>query len=151
MTTHFESLDQVRAAVGTELGTSEWRTVDQDRITRFAEVSEDHQWIHVDAERARDSPFGSTIAHGYLTLSLVSVMMGEIVRFGGVQFAVNYGSNRVRFPAPVKVGSRVRGHATLAAVEEVPGGIQTTISVTVEVEGQTKPALAAEILSRFYT
>ena len=152
MATHFDNLDAVRDAVGRELGASQWRTVDQERINRFAEVTEDHQWIHLDAERAaRESPFGSTIAHGYLTLSLVSVMLGEIAGFGGIKFAVNYGTNKVRFPAPVKVGSRVRGRGTLSAVEEIKGGIQTTITVTVEVEGQDKPACVAEIVSRFYS
>ena len=150
--TTFENLDSVRGAVGTDLGTSEWRTVDQERISRFADVTEDHQWIHLDAERAaRESPFGATIAHGYLTLSLVSVMLGEIVSFGGIKFAVNYGTNKVRFPSPVKVDSRVRGSGVLSAVEEVPGGIQTTVTVTIEVEGQEKPACVAEILSRFYS
>jgi len=152
MATHFDSLDEVRAAVGRELGTSGWLSVDQDRISRFADVTEDHQWIHVDAERAaREGPFGSTVAHGYLTLSLVSRLIGETVSFSGVTFAVNYGTNKVRFPAPVRVGSRIRGRTTLAAVEEIPGGIQTIIAVTVEVEGQDKPGCFAEIVSRFYT
>jgi len=147
--TVFEGVEQVKDAVGRDLGTSEWIEITQDRIDLFAGATGDHQWIHVDPQRAATGPFGGTIAHGYLTLSLSNAFMPEIVEVRGVSMGVNYGTGKVRFPAPVPVGSRIRGSATLTAVEEVAGGIQTTIVMTVEIEGGSKPACVVESISRF--
>ncbi len=147
--TVFEDLDAVQAAVGRHLGYSDWLEITQERIDLFAEATGDHQWIHVDPERAKDGPFGTTIAHGYLTLSLSNLFLPQIVEVRGVSMGVNYGADKVRFPAPVPVGSRVRGGAELAAVTEIPGGVQTTMVVTVEIEGGTKPACVIESISRF--
>ena len=147
----FRSADDVRSAVGEHLGWSDWHAVDQERIDRFADATGDHQWIHVDPERAaRESPFGTTIAHGYLTLSLIPWLMGEVVAYEGLKMGVNYGCNKVRFPAPVKVGSRVRAGAELVSVEEVAGGLQLVNRVTIEVEGAEKPSCVAETVSRLY-
>ena len=148
--TVFESLDELRAAVGTTLGTSGWFEVTQDRVDLFADATGDHQWIHVDVERAtRESPFGGPIAHGYLTLSLTNLVMPEVIEVRGVSLGINYGTGKVRFPAPVPVGSRVRGTAELTACDDVAGGVQTTIVITMEVEGGTKPACVVESLSRW--
>jgi len=147
----FRSADDVRNAVGEHLGYSDWHGVDQERIDQFADATGDHQWIHVDPERAsRESPFGTTIAHGYLTLSLIPWLMGEVVAYEGAKMGVNYGCNKVRFPAPVKVGSRVRAGAELVSVEEVAGGLQLVNRVTIEVEGAEKPSCVAETVSRLY-
>lgn len=136
---------------GKELGTSEWLTVTQDRVNTFAEVTQDRQWIHVDVERAeRESPFGGTIAHGYFTLSLISHFMSEIWKTQDAAMAVNYGLNKVRFPSPVRVGSRIRGHATLQQVEAVKGGLQLVVTVTIEIDGVEKPACVAEAVFRVY-
>jgi acyl dehydratase len=138
--------------VGPPLGTSDWMTISQDRINVFADATGDHQWIHVDAERAAaDSPFGSTIAHGFLTLSLVSALMRNAVTIEGLRMAVNYGLNRVRFVSPVPAGARIRAAVALAAVTPVEGGVQATWNVTVEREGGTKPCLVAEWLVRYYS
>jgi acyl dehydratase len=148
--TVFESLDEVRAAVGTKLGTSDWIEVTQDQVDLFANATGDHQWIHVDVERAtRESPFGGPIAHGYLTLSLSNLVLPQIVEVRGASLGVNYGTGKVRFPAPVPVGSRVRGTAELVACDEIAGGVQTTIVITMEVEGGTKPACVVESVSRW--
>ena len=147
----FRSADDLRNAVGEHLGHSDWHAVDQERIDRFADATGDHQWIHVDPERAgRESPFGTTIAHGYLTLSLIPWLMSEVVAYEGVKMGVNYGCNKVRFPAPVKVNSRVRAGAELVSVEDVPGGVQLVNRVTIEVEGAEKPSCVAETVSRLY-
>ena len=146
----FASLDELRGAVGEPLGTSGWHVVDQARIDAFADATEDHQWIHVDPERAKAGPFGTTIAHGFLTLSLLPALMGDIYKVEGVRMGVNYGLNRVRFPAPVPSGSRVRGSGELAEVTEVDGGIQAVVRVTVEAEGQAKPVCVAESVVRLY-
>jgi acyl dehydratase len=140
------------ARKGTALGTSDWILVDQERIDRFAEVTGDHQFIHVDPERAAATPFGTTIAHGYLTLSLLSRMAYDVLPgIEGTKMGVNYGLNMLRFLAPVRSGTRVRGHFTMAdAVERSPGVIQTTVSVSVEIEGEDKPALAAEWVTLAY-
>ena len=149
--TTFENLDALRAAVGTHVGHSEWMEVTQDRVNLFADATGDHQWIHVDIERARrESPFGGPVAHGYLTLSLIPMLMKGIIDVQGVRMGVNYGLNRVRFPAPVPVGSRLRAGAELASVEDISGGVQTVFTVTLEVEGGTKPVCVAETVSRFY-
>ncbi|MGA1156067.1 MAG: MaoC family dehydratase [Ilumatobacteraceae bacterium] len=141
--------DDVRANVGKHLGYSEWITVDQDRVNLFADATGDHQWIHVDVERATSGPFGAPIAHGYLTLSLSNYFLPQIVEVQGFSAGVNYGVDKVRFPSPVKVGSRVRAGAELAAVSDVTGGLQTTIVITIEVEGSPKPACVIDSLSRW--
>ena len=141
--------DDVRNRLGSHLGYSEWITVDQDRVNLFADATGDHQWIHVDVERAKAGPFGAPIAHGYLTLSLSNFFLPQIVDVQGFSAGVNYGVDKVRFPSPVKVGSRVRAGAELTAVTEVAGGLQTTIVITVEVEGSSKPACVIESLSRW--
>jgi acyl dehydratase len=144
---------ELRGLVGQEVGQSDWFTVTQERINVFAEVTEDRQWIHCDAERARaESPYGTTIAHGHLTLSLLSRLLSQAVTVSGpFTRIINYGLNRVRFPAAVPAGSRIRARCTLQAAEEVPGGLQVTWAVTVECEGQPKPAMVAEALARFYS
>jgi acyl dehydratase len=147
MTYVFRSLADLDAAAGTHLGYGQWLTIDQARIDAFAEATGDHQWIHVDPERAASGPFGSTVAHGYLTLSLVPVLLGDLVDYAGWPVKINYGSDRVRFPSPVPVGSRVRAGAELVAVRKVSAGIQVTTRVTVEIEGMPKPALVAETLT----
>ncbi len=144
-------LDEIRSYVGKELGVSEWVTVTQETIDSFADVTGDHQWIHVDVERAKESPFGGTIAHGYFTLSLAPRFSYEIFTFAGFAFAVNYGLNRVRFPAPMPVGGKVRMRALLKAVDDVPGGVQSTTELTFEREGGDKPVCVAETLARLYT
>lgn len=143
-------LDELRAAAGETLGTSSWHTVDQQAIDAFADVTGDHQWIHVDAERARDTPFGGTIAHGYYTLSLAPMLTAEVMALEGFAFAVNYGLNRVRFPAPVPVDSKVRMSARVATLEDVPGGAQMTLELSFEREGGDKPVCVAETVSRLY-
>lgn len=147
--TTFDGLDALRAAAGQHLGYSDWLEITQDRIDLFAEATGDHQWIHVDPERAAAGPFGATIAHGYLTLSLSNALLPQIMEVRGISMGVNYGVNKVRFPAPVKVGSRIRAGAELVAVEEIAGGVQTAILVTIEIEGGEKPACVIESLSRF--
>lgn len=135
---------------GTDLGWSSWLEVTQDRVNTFADATDDHQWIHTDPERAKDSPFGGAIAHGFLSLSLAVPMWTELLEVEGVGMKVNYGLDKVRFIAPVPVGSRVRMNAVIAEVTEVPGGFQLTVDQTVETESGGKPALAARGLYRFY-
>jgi acyl dehydratase len=144
---------ELRELVGQEVGVSDWFPVTQERINAFAAVTEDRQWIHCDADRARaESPYGTTIAHGYLTLSLLSHLLSQAVRVRGpFSRVINYGLNRVRFPAAVPAGGRIRARCTLQAVEEVPGCLQVTWAVTVECEEQPKPVMVAESLSRFYS
>jgi acyl dehydratase len=144
-------LDELKQAAGENLGTSDWHEVTQGAIDAFADVTGDHQWIHVDTERAKDTPFGGTIAHGYYTLSLAPMFMDRIFSLEGFAFAVNYGLNRVRFPAPLPVGRKVRMHATLTGLDEIPGGAQMTVTVTFEVEGGDKPVCVAETIARVYT
>ncbi|MCP2325303.1 acyl dehydratase [Hamadaea flava] len=144
------TLDDLRKAAGSVLGHSDWLTVDQERIDRFAEATGDSQWIHVDPERAAAGPFGTTIAHGYLTLSLLPVLVGPLVRVDGVRMAVNYGLNKVRFPAPLPVNSRVRAEVKLVEVTDVAGGAQLVSVVTVEREGGDKPVCVAETVTRVY-
>ncbi|MFB6849155.1 MaoC family dehydratase [Streptomyces sp. NPDC056373] len=143
-------LGELKKLAGSDLGTSEWIEVTQERIDTFADATGDHQWIHVDPERAEEGPFGATIAHGYLTLSLFIPLFTELLDVQGVTTKVNYGLNKVRFPAPVKVGSRIRLTAKLAEVEEVAGGVQITVEGAIEIEGGTKPAAVLQSLSRFY-
>ena len=143
--------DAVRAAVGSHLGHSDWLTVDQDRVDLFAQATGDHQWIHVDPERAAAGPFGGPIAHGYLTLALSNLFLPQIVETRGFSAGVNYGVDKARFPAPVKVGQRIRGGAELVEVTDVKGGIQTLVRITIEIEGGTKPACVIDSLSRWLT
>ena len=145
-----ESIEALRTNLGRHLGYSDWVTIDQDRVDRFADATGDHQWIHVDVERARAGPFGTTIAHGYLTLALVPWLLAQVVRVEGVTFAVNYGCNKVRFPAPVPVGSDVRLGAAVASVEDVDGGVQVVLDITVECSGAAKPSCAAQVVYRYY-
>jgi acyl dehydratase len=151
MPTVFRSPDELLSAVGKHLGHGEWLQITQERVNQFAEATGDHQWIHVDPERAKSGPFGGTIAHGYLTLSLVNLFLPQIVEVRGISMGVNYGADRLRFPAPVKVGSRVRGGAELTAAERTKdGGVQATIRVTVEIEGGSRPACVVDTISRYY-
>jgi acyl dehydratase len=144
------AFEEVKAKVGEELGVGEWVQVTQERINQFAEATGDHQWIHVDPERAAQGPFGTTIAHGYLTLSLIPSLGGGGLPITGAKMGINYGLDRVRFIAPVKVGSRVRARRKLVDVTEGEGFVQLKVEVTVEIEGQDKPAAVAETLSRAY-
>jgi acyl dehydratase len=144
-------IDELRLAEGEVLGTSEWHEVTQKDIDTFADVTGDHQFIHVDVERAKQTPFGGTIAHGYYTLSLAPKLNDEVVKFDGFAFGVNYGLNRVRFPAPLPVGKRVRLTSKIASLEDVPGGAQITMELTFETEGGGKPVCVAESLVRVYT
>jgi acyl dehydratase len=144
-------LDELRDAEGEVLGTSDWHEVTQADVDTFADVTGDHQWIHVDPERARQTPFGGTIAHGYYTLSLAPRLSDQILRLDGFAFGLNYGLNKVRFPAPVPVGARVRMTCKLAKLEDIPGGAQVTFENTFEVEGGDKPVCVAESLARVYT
>lgn len=142
--------NSLHALAGSELGVSDWVEVTQADVDSFAAVTRDEQWIHVDPERAAAGPFGAPIAHGYLTLSLCSHFMEEIFTVEGVSMAVNYGLNKVRFPAPVPVGSRLRGRGTLASAKDVGGGVEAVVAVAVEIEGGEKPACVAECVVRFY-
>ncbi|MBA54957.1 MAG: dehydratase [Pseudomonadales bacterium] len=150
MTTVFKSPLDLEAAVGQQLGASEWLTIDQDRINLFADATGDHQWIHVDPEQAKHGSFGCTIAHGYLTLSLVNMFLPQIIDVQGISMGVNYGADKLRFPAPVKVNSRVRGVGELISVEQVKGGVQAVIRVTVEIEGGDRPACVVDTISRYF-
>ena len=149
--THIESIAQLAEYVGREVGASDWLEVSQERINQFAEATEDRQWIHIDVERAaRESPFKETIAHGFLSLSLLSVLGKSAMSVGGVRMGINYGLNRVRFVSPVPAGARIRGRFTLATLEEIKGGAQATWEVTVERDGGDKPCCVAEWLVRYY-
>jgi acyl dehydratase len=145
------TMAEVPGLVGTELGSSEWHEVTQEHVDLFAEATGDHQWIHVDVERAKaESPFGGPIAHGYLTLSLLAPLSGQVLLVTDTAMAVNYGLNKVRFPAPVPVGAKVRLTATLKAVDEVAGGLQLTLAAVIEREGGDKPVCIAEPVYRYY-
>lgn len=140
----FTTLDEVAAAVGEELGTSEWFTIDQERVSTFADATNDHQWIHVDQERADAGPFGGTIAHGYLTLSLIPFLGATIFAIETPGAKLNYGLNKVRFPHPVRVGAQVRSTITLAACEDLPAGKHAVMKHVIEIDGESKPACVAE-------
>ncbi|WP_371615137.1 MaoC family dehydratase [Streptomyces sp. NBC_00454] len=146
----FTSAEELTAGIGEPLGPSDWLEVDQKRIDLFADATGDHQWIHVDPVRAADGPFGSTIAHGYLTLSLLPSLVPQIMRVEGMKMGINYGVNKVRFPATVPVGSRLRATALITEVVEAGGGVQVAATVTVEREGADKPVCVAESVSRYY-
>lgn len=147
----FDSPDSILAAVGQPLGRSEWLTITQDRINKFADATDDHQWIHVDPARARTGPFGATIAHGYLTLSLMARFLPQLVAIPRLKMGVNYGTDKVRFPSAVKAGARIRPSGEVIAAERTKdGGVQAVIRVTVEIEGEGKPACVADTISRYY-
>jgi len=147
--TVFNELAELTAAVGTDLGPTDWLVIDQARIDQFAQATSDHQWIHVDPQRAADGPYGDTIAHGLLTLSLVPHFMHQLYRVDNVAMAINYGFNKVRFITPVPVGSRLRAASKLTTVTEVSGGVQATLTTTIEVEGSDKPAAVVESIVRY--
>jgi acyl dehydratase len=144
-------IEGYKALQGQPLGESEWLQVDQERINQFADATGDHQWIHVDVERAKQGPFGAPIAHGFLTLSLIPTLTGGLIKVDGVRMGINYGLNRVRFPSPVRVGSRVKASVKNVSIEDVQGGVQIVNEVTISIEGQDKPACVAETVTRLYT
>lgn len=149
--TSFAGIDDARRRRGEEIGISDWLLIDQQRVDAFAEVTGDRQWIHVDVERAkRESPFGATIAHGYLTLSLLAKFAQECIKVEGIKLAVNYGLNRVRFASPVIVGSRLRARFVLGEVSDIAGGAQLVWQAVIDIEGSDKPACAAEMVTRWY-
>jgi acyl dehydratase len=146
-----DSVETVLAAVGRDLGSTAWVELTQQRINTFAEATGDHQWIHVDPERAKSGPFGACVAHGYLTLSLANLFLPELVSYQRLKMGVNYGCDKVRFPAPVKVGSRLRGRGQVVAAERVKGeGVQMTVRISVEIEGADKPGCVVDTISRLY-
>jgi acyl dehydratase len=146
-----DGVEGVLAKVGQRLGHSDWVEITQEQVDKFAEATHDHQWIHVDVERAkRESPFGGPIAHGYLTLSLVSALSGQIIEATGFRMGVNYGADKIRFMSPVPVGARVRASATLDEAKQFEGGVQMNLGITMEIENQSKPAMVASILFRRY-
>jgi acyl dehydratase len=144
-------LEELKTLVGEHLGYSDLVEITQEQVNQFAEATGDHQWIHVDVERAKAGPFGGPIAHGYLTLSLGPMLSPQIYRVNGVSMGVNYGANKIRFPSPVPVGSKLRLGAKLLSVEDIPGGAQMTMEFTFEVEGATKPSCVAEVVFRLYS
>jgi|SRR5215510_7782070 len=144
-----QGIDEIRSLAGQELGASEWHTITQEQVNAFADLTADHQYLHVDPERAKDSQFGGTIAHGFYTLSLSVGLLDEIVSFGGLSMYLNYGLNKVRFPAPLPVGSRLRMKAAFADVEDVNGGVQAVVNLTYEIEGAERPPCVAELVLRF--
>lgn len=150
MTLIVEKPHDLLSMVGTKMGPSNWVRVEQDRVNMFADCTGDHQWIHVDAERAKDGPFGGTIAHGYLTMSMVNLFLPSLVEVRGFAHAVNVGLDRLRFLAPVVVGNRIRALSEIVSVEEIKGAIQSIVRVTIEIEGSDKPALVADTISRYY-
>lgn len=149
MATVFDSPNDLLGSEGRDLGTTGWITITQDQIDKFAEATLDNQWIHVDTERAKAGPFGAPIAHGYLTMSLASHFLGELVRVQKISMGINYGTEKVRFPAPVPVGSRLRGRGEMIEARQVPGGVQATVRVTIEREGAGKPAAIVDTVSRY--
>lgn len=149
MTTTFENPQALLVSVGLDLGATPWIELTQERIDQFAAATGDHQWIHVDPARAKDGPFGATVAHGYLTLAITNLFLPQLIEVQDTSMGINYGANKVRFPAPVVEGSRVRGRATVTDVSEITGGVQVIITITVEIEGGEKPACVVESISRF--
>jgi len=147
----FASTAELSGAVGADLGTTDWVTVTQDQVDKFADATLDHQWIHTDSDRARQGPFGGPIAHGYLTMSLASHFLSDLARVDGISMGINYGVDKVRFPSPVPVGSKLRGHGEVVDVKEVPGGVQAVVRVTIEREGGDKPAAIVDTVSRYLT
>jgi len=151
MTTIVNGIDGLKDKVGDHLGYSDWTEVTQAQVNQFADATGDHQWIHVDPERAKSGPFGGPIAHGYLTLSLAPMLLNSVLRVDGIAMGVNYGLNKLRFPSPVPVGSKLRVGATLAEVEDIAGGAQVTLDLVFEVEGKDKPSCVAQAVFRYYT
>jgi len=151
MTTHVKSIDDLTPLIGTHLGYSDYRTVTQEEVNLFADATSDHQWIHVNPERAKAGPFGGPIAHGYLTLSLIPTLLDGVMKVDGVAMGINYGTNKVRFTSPVPVGSEIRAGATLASVEPVKGGVQVALDVIVEVKDAPKPSCVAQVVFRYYS
>lgn len=150
MATIYNSPHDLVGQEGTLLGPTDWLAIEQDRVDGFAAVTGDHQWIHVDVERAKSGPFGGTIAHGYLTLSLVNLLLPDLIEVRGFSHAVNVGADRLRFLSPVRVGSRIRAAGEIVGVEEVKGGIQAVVRVTIEIEGSAKPACVLDTISRYF-
>lgn len=150
MTLTVTGIDEIKALAGRDLGASEWLEITQERVNTFADATDDHQWIHVDVERAKSGPFKGPIAHGYLTLSLLIPLFNNLLEVDGIGMAVNYGLNKVRFPSPVPVGAKIRVVGRVAGVEEVQGGVQAAMEFTVEIEDSPKPACVAQTLYRFY-
>jgi acyl dehydratase len=150
MATTVHGIASFKDFVGQHLGYSEWHLIDQAQVNLFADATGDHQWIHVDPEAAKDGPFGGTIAHGYLTLALAPVFLGEVLQVDGISMGVNYGCNKVRFPSPVMVGSKLRVGVAVAGVEDVTGGVQVTLDLTLECEGAAKPNCVAQVVYRYY-
>lgn len=150
MTRIFETPAALIGSEGTTLGPTDWLAIEQDRVNGFADVTGDHQWIHVDAERAKDGPFGGTIAHGYLTMSLVNYFLPQLIEVRGFAHAVNVGADRLRFLAPVRVGARIRGVGEIISIEEIKGAIQSVVRVSVEIEGSEKPACVVDTISRYF-
>ena len=150
MTRVFNGPAELLDAVGETLGASDWLEIDQSRINLFADATGDHQWIHVDPERAKDGPFGACIAHGYLTLSLVNLFLPQIIDVQNISMGVNVGCEKIRFPSPVPVGSRIRGVGDLISAEEMKGGVQSVVRVTVEIDGQERPACVVDTISRYF-
>lgn len=151
MTVIVNGIEEIKAQAGADLGYSRWLEITQDRVNTFADATDDHQWIHTDVEKAKDGPFGGTIAHGYLTVSLLIPLWTELLEVQGVKMAVNYGLNKVRFPSPVPVGAKIRAHGLIASVEEVKGnGVEVVVDLTVGVDGKDRPACVAQAVYRFY-
>jgi len=146
----FQSAEALRAAVGQQVGPTDWLVIEQSRIDAFAATTGDHQWIHVDVERAKNGPYGGTIAHGYLILSLVNLFLPDLVSVPNAKMGINYGVDRLRFPGVVRAGARIRANAEIVSVEDVPDGVQVKVRVSIEVEGTAKPACVVDTLSRFY-
>ena len=147
--TKFDALAELTAAVGADLGTTEWTTIDQGRINQFADATGDHQWIHVDTEAAKNGPFGTTIGHGYLTMSLCAPLLGELLSVGGISMGINYGVDKARFITPVPSGGRVRGKGEIISATEIPGGVQAVVRITIELEGAAKPAAVVDTVTRY--
>jgi len=150
MTTVFDTPGALLGKEGMALGTSDWLEITQERVNLFADATGDHQWIHVDPEKARSGPYGACIAHGYLTLSLVNMFLPQLLQVNGVAMGVNYGVDKVRFPAPVPVGSRIRGRGEILSVEEIKGAVQSIVRVTVEIDGSERPACVVDTISRYF-
>lgn len=150
MTTVFSSAQEILDAVGKDLGATDWVELTQERINKFADATDDHQWIHVDPERAKTGPFGACVAHGYLTLSLANLFLPQLVEVKNMRMGVNYGCEKVRFPAPVKAGKRIRGRGEVVAAEKAGEGVQATIRITIDIEGEAKPGCVVDTISRYY-
>ncbi len=150
MTTVFSSAQEILDAAGRDLGATEWVELTQERINKFADATDDHQWIHVDPERAKTGPFGGCVAHGYLTLSLANLFLPQLVEIRNMRMGVNYGCEKVRFPAPVKAGKRIRGRGEVIAADKAGEGVQATIRITIDIEGESKPGCVVDTISRYY-